>query len=66
MCLCGYKIISDTNLNRLLKAQFNYFFVDLKYILNAKSAKFFFEIIENIFKVREGVKLSKDFFVIIF
>ena len=38
-----------------LKAQFNYFFVDLKYILNAKSAKFFFEIIENIFKVREGV-----------
>jgi|GEM_PF-5158233 len=49
-----------------LKAQFNYFFVDLKYILNAKSAKFFFEIIENIFKVREGVKLSKDFFVIIF
>ena len=44
-----------------LKAQFNYFFVDLKYILNAKSAKFFFEIIENIFKVREGVNSAKIF-----
>jgi len=29
--------------------------------LNAKCAKIFFEIIENIFKVRKGVKLSKDF-----
>lgn len=30
-----------------LKAQFNYFFVDLKYILNAKSAKFFLELLKT-------------------
>ena len=34
-----------------LKAQFNYFFVDLKYILNAKSSKFFLKLLKTFLRL---------------